>query len=83
MAIGVVEFSREGYKLERFLHKNQHTQRKLLNSEKCLKIRVLKILFFIFSEKNLKLNMAPINSIQFPLSMLILMQKPFSFYTPV
>ena len=29
MAIGVVEFS----KLESFLHKNQHTQRKFLNFE--------------------------------------------------
>ena len=31
MAIQIVEFSSGGYKLERFLHKNQHTQRKLLN----------------------------------------------------
>ena len=33
MAIQVVEFSSGGTKLERFLHKNQHTQRKLLNFE--------------------------------------------------
>ena len=33
MAIGVVEFSREGYKIRKFLHNNQHTQRKLLNFE--------------------------------------------------
>ena len=34
MAIRVVDFSnRGGTKLERFLHKNQHTQRKLLNLE--------------------------------------------------
>ena len=33
MAIRVVEFSRGGTKLERFLHKNQHAQRKLLNFE--------------------------------------------------
>ena len=33
MARRVVEFSSEGKKLERFLHKNQHTQRKLLNFE--------------------------------------------------
>ena len=33
MAIRVVEFSSGGTKLERFLHKNQHTQRKLLNFE--------------------------------------------------
>ena len=31
MAIWVVEFSSGGTKLERFLPKNQHTQRKLLN----------------------------------------------------
>ena len=31
MAIRVVEFSSGGTKLDRFLHKNQHTQRKLLN----------------------------------------------------
>ena len=31
MAIRVVEFSKGGRKLERFLHKNQPTQRKLLN----------------------------------------------------
>ena len=33
MAIRVVEFSNGGTKLERFLPKNQHTQRKLLNFE--------------------------------------------------
>ena len=33
MAIRVVEFSNGGIKLERFLPKNQHTQRKLLNFE--------------------------------------------------
>ena len=33
MAMRVVEFSNGGYKLERFLPKNQHTQRKLLNFE--------------------------------------------------
>ena len=33
MAIRVVEFSNWGTKLERFLNKNQHTQRKLLNLE--------------------------------------------------
>ena len=31
MVIGVVEFSIGGTKLKRFLPKNQHTQRKLLN----------------------------------------------------
>ena len=33
MAIRVIEFSYGGYKVERFLPKNQHTQRKLLNFE--------------------------------------------------
>jgi hypothetical protein len=33
MVIRVVEFSREGTKLERFLPKNQHIQRKFLNFE--------------------------------------------------
>ena len=33
MAIGVVEFSSGYTKLERFLPKNQHSQRKLLNFE--------------------------------------------------
>ena len=33
MAIRVMEFSNLGYKLERFLPNNQHTQRKLLNFE--------------------------------------------------
>ena len=33
MAIRVIEFSYGGYKVERFLTKNQHTQRKLLNFE--------------------------------------------------
>ena len=33
MAVRVVEFSSGGTKLEIFLHKNQHIQRKLLNFE--------------------------------------------------
>ena len=33
MVIGVVEFSSGDTKLKRFLPKNQHTQRKLLNFE--------------------------------------------------
>ena len=33
MAIRVVEYSNGGAKLERFLPKNQHRQRKLLNFE--------------------------------------------------
>ena len=33
IVIRVVDFSSRGYKLEKFLHKIQHTQRKLLNFE--------------------------------------------------
>ena len=33
MAIRVIEFSYGGYNVERFLPKNQHIQRKLLNFE--------------------------------------------------
>ena len=33
MAIGVVEFSMEGYKIRKDFAKNQHTQRKFLNFE--------------------------------------------------
>jgi hypothetical protein len=44
MAIRVVEFlSGEGTKLERFLHKNQHTQRKLLNFEFSINGKLSKI----------------------------------------
>ena len=58
MAIGVVDFSSRGTKFEWFLHKNQHTQRKLLNFEnwgpqKFSKMRVLKVNYFhLFSKKN-------------------------------
>ena len=47
---------RRGTKLERFLHKNQHAQRKLLNFEnwtsgepQLAKIRVFKVDYFDFS----------------------------------
>ena len=43
MAIGVVEVSNGGYKLERFLPKNQHTQRKLLNFENWVHGEVSKV----------------------------------------
>ena len=43
MAIPVVEFSNQGTKLERFLPKNQHTQRKLLNFENWVNGEVSKI----------------------------------------
>jgi hypothetical protein len=46
MAIQVMKFSNGGAKLERFLPKNQHTQRKLLNFENWTNggLRVLKII---------------------------------------
>ena len=43
MAIRVVEFSSGGTKLERFLPKNQHTQRKLLNFENWVNGEVSKV----------------------------------------
>ena len=33
MALPIMEFQDQGYKIRDFLHKNQHTQRKLLNFE--------------------------------------------------
>ena len=42
MAIRVVEFSNGGYNII-FLHKNQHTQRKLLNFENWVNGEVSKI----------------------------------------
>ena len=52
---GLWSFQTRGTKLERFLHKNQHTQRKLLNFEnstngepqQLAKIRVFKVDYFI------------------------------------
>ena len=38
---GLWSFQARGTKLERFLHKNQHNQRKLLNFENCQKLYVL------------------------------------------
>ena len=43
MAIWIVKFSCGGAKLERFLPKNQHTQRKLLNFENWVNGEVSKI----------------------------------------
>ena len=62
MAIQVVDFQAGGTKLERFLHKNQHTQRKLLNFEnwtsggpqKLAKIRVFKADYFDFLCKKIE-----------------------------
>ena len=43
MAIRVVEFLNGGYKIERFLPKNQQTQRKLLNFENWVNVEMSKI----------------------------------------
>ena len=40
MAIQVLEFSNGGYKIERFMPKNQHTQRKLLNFENWVNVKL-------------------------------------------
>ena len=42
MALPVMEFQVRDTKLERFLPKSQHTQRKLLNFENCLSGEMLK-----------------------------------------
>ena len=55
MAMRVVEFSNGGTKLERFLHKNQHTQRKLLNFEFWISGELSKIGHH-FSNKKFKKN---------------------------
>ena len=46
MAIRTVEFSNGGTKLEWFLPKNQHPQRKLLNFENWINGEVSKIKFY-------------------------------------
>ena len=56
MALPVLEFQAQGYKVRKFLPKKQHTQRKLLNFENwtngepqyLAKIRVFKVDYFIF-----------------------------------
>ena len=59
MVIRVVEFSSGGTKLVRFLPKNQHIKRKLLNFEnwckvsKSAKIRLSKLNFYIKNHWNL------------------------------
>ena len=47
MAIRVVEFSNGGTKLERFLHKNQHTQKKLLYFENWINGGLRRIIFIL------------------------------------
>ena len=61
MAVRVVEFSKGGTKLERFLPKNQHAERKLFNFENWIsgglrsiqKSEFKKSIIFIFSEKKI------------------------------
>ena len=55
MAIWVVEFSSGGTKLERYLHKNQHTQRKLLNFEFWINCELSKIVHHFSNKKILKM----------------------------
>ena len=43
---GLWSFQMGGIELERFLPKNQHTQRKLLNFENWISFRVLEIIYF-------------------------------------
>ena len=55
---GLWSFQTAGTKLEKFLHKNQHTQRKLLNFEDWISggLRVLKVNYFrLLIKKYLKL----------------------------
>jgi hypothetical protein len=47
MAIRVVEFSNGVTKLERFLHKNQHTQKKLLYFENWINGGLRRIIFIL------------------------------------
>ena len=56
MAIGVVEFSSGGTKLERFLPKNQRTQRKLLNFENWVNGEVSKIGYHFRKQSDLKID---------------------------
>ena len=62
MALSLMEFQNQGLKLERFLQKNEHTQKKLLNFENWTngepqnlqKSKFLKLILLIFHEKKLK-----------------------------
>ena len=56
LAVRVVEFSNGGIELERFLPKNQHTQRKLLNFENWVNGEVLKIGHHFSKESDLKID---------------------------
>jgi hypothetical protein len=53
MAIRVVEFSKQGVQKERFLHKNQHTQRKLLNFEFWINGELSKIGYHFSNKKKM------------------------------
>ena len=56
MAIRVVEFSSRGTKLEKILHKNQHTQRKSLNFEFWINGELSKIGHHFSNKKFLKID---------------------------
>ena len=56
MAIQVVKFLTGGTKSERFLPKNQHTQRKLLNFENWVNGEVSKIGHHFSKESDLKID---------------------------
>ena len=53
---GLWSFQTEGTKLERFLPKNQHTQRKLLNFENWVNGEVLEIGYHFSKESDLKID---------------------------
>jgi hypothetical protein len=54
MAIRVVEDSSRGYKIRKIFHKNQHTQRKLLNFEFWINGELSKIGHHFSNKNNLK-----------------------------
>ena len=56
MAVRVVEFSKGGTKVKRFLPKNQHTQKKLLNFENWVNGEVLEIGHHFSKESDLKID---------------------------
>ena len=56
MVVRVVEFSSGGKKLERFLPKNQHTQKKLLNFDNWVNGEVSKIGHHFRKQSDLKIN---------------------------
>ena len=55
---GLWSFQAGGTKLERFLHKNQHTHRKLLNFEFCFNGELSKIGQHFSTKKNFKMSLS-------------------------